>query len=215
MSRSGHRFIPRSDGQWKAHLFFNLLPPREGLGVACMKIDCNSDKVLIPQPHFNKTCLWTVKDFEWTRNELWSSKPLKFRVVYFHVMNLSSIQLLSHVWLFGTPWPTAHQASLSITNSRSLPKLMCIELMIILCHALLLRPSFFPSIRAFSNKSALHIRWPKYWSLSFTISLPMNIQDWSPLGCTGWISLQSKGLSKVFSNTTVQKHQFFSTQLSL
>ena len=84
---------------------------------------------------------------------------------------------------------------------------------LILCHPLLL-PSIFPSIRVFSNESALRIRWPKYWSFSFNI-LPMNTQDWSPLGWTGWISLQSKGLSRVFSNTTVQKHQFFSTQLSL
>ena len=70
-----------------------------------------------------------------------------------------------------------------------------------------------PSIRVFSNESTLCMRCPKYWSFSFSIS-PMNTQDWSPLGWTGWISLQSKGLSRVFSNTTVQKHQFFGTQLS-
>ena len=70
------------------------------------------------------------------------------------------------------------------------------------------------SIRVFSNESVLHIRLSKYWSFSFSIALPMNIQDWFPLGLTGWISLQSKGLSRIF-NTTVQKHQFFSTQLSL
>ena len=79
----------------------------------------------------------------------------------------------------------------------------------------LLPPSIFPSIRVFSNESALRIRWPKYWSFSSTSDLPMNTQDWSPLGWTGWISLQSKGLSRVFSNTTVQKHQFFCTQPSL
>ena len=71
------------------------------------------------------------------------------------------------------------------------------------------------SIRVFSNESALHIRWPKYWISASTSVLPMNTQDWSPLGWTDWISLQSKGLSRVFSNTTVQKHQFFGTQLSL
>ena len=71
---------------------------------------------------------------------------------------------------------------------------------------LLLLPSLFPSIRVFSSESVLHIRWPKYWSFSFSISPSMNIQDWFPLGWTGWISLQSKGLSRVFSNTTVQKH---------
>ena len=125
----------------------------------------------------------------------------------------------SHVRLFATPWTTACQASLSITNSRSLPKLTSIELVmpsnhLILCHPPLRLPSIFPSIRVFSNEAALRIRWPKYWSFSFNISPSMNTQDWSPLGWTGWISLQSKGLSRVF-NTTVQKHQFFSVQLSL
>ena len=129
----------------------------------------------------------------------------------------SSVQLLSHVWFFATPWTTAHQASLSITNSRSPPKLMSIGLVmpsnhLILCRPLLLLPSIFPSIRVFSNESALCIRWPKYWSFSFNIS-PMNTQDWSLLGWTGWISLQSKGLSRVFSNTTVQKQQFFGIYL--
>ena len=69
--------------------------------------------------------------------------------------------------------------------------------------------------RGLSNESALHIRWPKYWSFSFSISPSNEHQDWSPLGWTGWISLQSKGLSRVFFNTTVQKHQFFDTKLSL
>ena len=76
-------------------------------------------------------------------------------------------------------------------------------------------PSIFPSIRVFSNESVLHIRWPKYWGFSFSISPSNEHPDWSPLGWTGWISLQSKGLSRVFSNTTAQKHQFFGTQLSL
>ena len=89
--------------------------------------------------------------------------------------NISSVQLLSRVWLFVTPWTAAPQASLSITNSRSLPKLMCIESVVpsnhlILCCPLLLLPSIFPIIRVFSNESALHIRWPKYWSFSFNIS---------------------------------------------
>ena len=86
---------------------------------------------------------------------------------------------------------------------------------LILCHPLLFPPSIFPSIRVFSNKSGLSIRCPKYWSFSFNISPSMNIQDRFPLGWTGWISLQSKGLSRVFSNTTVQKHQLFYPQLSL
>ena len=88
---------------------------------------------------------------------------------------LSSVQLLSHVWLFVTPWTAARQASLSITNSWSLPTLMSIESVMpsnhfILCCPLLFLPSIFPSIRVFSNKSALHIRWPKYWSFSFNIT---------------------------------------------
>ena len=88
---------------------------------------------------------------------------------------INSVQLLSHFWFFATPWTTAHQASLSITNSQSPPKSMSIESMmpsshLILCRSLLLLPSIFPSITVFSNESALHIRWPKYWSVSFSIS---------------------------------------------
>ena len=127
---------------------------------------------------------------------------------------ISSVQSLSHVWLFATPWIAALQASLSITNTQSLLKLMSIESVmpsnhLILCHPLLLLPSFFPSIRIFSNESVRHIRWPKYWSFSFSIS-PSNVYS----GLISFrISLLSKGLSRVLSNTTVQKHQFFGTQL--
>ena len=90
-------------------------------------------------------------------------------------VQFSSVPLLSHVWLFAIPWTTAHQASLSITNSQSPPKPMSIESvmpsnLLIFCHPLLLLPSILPSIRVFSNKSALHIRWPNYWSFSFNIS---------------------------------------------
>ena len=135
-------------------------------------------------------------------------------------MQFSSVQSLSRVRLFATPWTAARQASLSITNSRSLLKLMSIESVmpsnhLILCCPLLLPPSIFPSTRAFSSESVLHIRWPKYWSFSFRSVLSMSTQDCFPLGWTGWFSLQSKGLSRVFSNTTVQKHQFFGAQLSL
>ena len=127
---------------------------------------------------------------------------------------LSSVQSLSHGRLFMTPWTAACQAFLSIVNSQSLFKLMTIELVmpsnhLILCRPLLLLPSIFPSISVFSNESVLHIRWPKYWSFN------MNIQDWFSLGLTALISLQFKGLSRVFSNTTVQKHHFFSIQSSL
>ena len=135
------------------------------------------------------------------------------------LLKITSVQLLSRVGLFVTPWTTECRASLSITNSRSSPKLMSIESVmpsnhLILCCPLLLLSSIFPSIRVFSLESGLHIRWSKYWSFSFNISPSVNAQDWSPLGWIGWISLQSKGLSRVFSNTTVQKHQFC-TQLSL
>ena len=123
----------------------------------------------------------------------------------------SSIQLLSRVSL--QPHGLQSQASLSITNSRSLLKLVSIASVLppnhlILCHPLPLPPSIFPSIRVFSNESILHIRWPKYWSFNIGASasvFPMNTQDWFPLGWTVWISLQSKGLSRVFSNTTIQK----------
>ena len=106
---------------------------------------------------------------------------MKFQLhpfILFSVANLLvqfiSVQSLSRVWLFATPWTTAHQASLSITNSQSPPKPMFIELVmpsnhLILCHPLLHLPSICPSIKVFSNESALHIRWPKYWSFSFSI----------------------------------------------
>ena len=130
------------------------------------------------------------------------------------------VQLLSHVQLFVTPWWTAaHQGSLSFTISQSLLKLMSIESVIpsnhlILCQPLLL-PSVFPSIRVFSDESTLHIRWPKYWSFSFSIS-PSNEYSGLISFRIDWFDLlQSKGLSRVFSNSTVRKHQFFGAQPSL
>ena len=109
-----------------------------------------------------------------------------------------TIQLLSRVWLFATQWPAAHQASLSFTVSRSMLKLMSIESVmpsnhLVLCCPLFLLPSILPSIRVFSNESTLLIRWPKYYSFSIS---PSNEYP-------GLISLQSKGLSRVFYNTTV------------
>ena len=138
-------------------------------------------------------------------------------------LSLSSVQSLSCVQLFATPWITACQASLSITNSQSLPKLLSIESVMPsnhLCHLLLLLPSIFPNIRVFSSESALHIRWPKDWSFSFTSVLPMNTQNWSPLGWTGWISLQSKRRSKSLLQhhsskaSVLQCSAFFIVQLS-
>ena len=127
--------------------------------------------------------------------------------------------MLSHVRLFATSWTAAHQASLSITNSQSLLKLMSIELVmpsshLILCRPLLLQPSIFPSIRGFSSESFLHIRWPKYWSFSFSIS-PSNEYSGLISFTMDWLDLLAvRGTLKVFSNTTVQKHQFFGAQLS-
>ena len=133
---------------------------------------------------------------------------------------LSSVQLLSHVWFFVTPWTAADHVFLSITKSCSLLKLRSIKLVMpsnhpILCHPLLFLPSIFSSIWVFSNESVLHIRWPKYWNSASASVLPMNIQCLYPLQLTGLISLQFKRLLRVFSNTTGQKHQFFSGQLSL
>ena len=129
------------------------------------------------------------------------------------------MQSPSHVRLFATLWTAALQASLSITNSLSLLKLMSIESVmpcnhLTLCHPLLLLPSIFPSSRVFSNESVLHIRWPKYWSFSFSIS-PSNEYSGLISFRMDWFDLESKGFSRVFSNTAVQKHQFFGTQLCL
>ena len=133
---------------------------------------------------------------------------LDFVVLLFPVPAWSvshSVQWLSHVWLFATPWTAAHQASLSLTNSRSLLKLMSIELVmssnhLILCHPLLLPPSIFPSIRVFSNESVLCNSGQSIGVLASASVLPMNIQDWFPLGWTGWLSLQSKGLSSLLQH---------------
>ena len=139
-----------------------------------------------------------------------------FHIGFFHLVVV--VQSLSRVWLFVTPWTAAQQASLSYAISLSLLKLMSTELLMPSNH-LIFWPhlhivlSMFPSIRVFSNASALHIRWPKYWSSASV--LPMNIQGWFPLGLTGLISLLSKGLSRVFSSTTIWKHQFFGAQPSL
>ena len=147
-----------------------------------------------------------------------------FKSIYFPVMHLKAlpfvtivvVQSLSSVWLCATPWTAARQASLFFTKSRSLLKLMSIESVIvsnchILGHPLLLLPTIFPNIRVFSSELTLSIRWPKHWSFCFSSS-PSSEYSWLiSLGLTGGISLLSKGLSRVFSNTTVQKHQFFVT----
>ena len=134
--------------------------------------------------------------------------------------HLSSAELLSRVSLFVTPWTAACQASLSITNSRSLLILMSIKLVmpsnhLTLCCPLLLPPSIFPSIRVFSNESSLHIKWPKNWGFSFNIS-PSNEHSGLISFRMYWLDLLAvQGTPRVFSNTTVQKHQFSCTQPSL
>ena len=131
-----------------------------------------------------------------------------------------SVQSLSHLWLFATPWTAACQASLYITKAWSLTKLMSIESVVppnhlILCRPLLLLPSIFPSIRVFSNESVLRIRWPKYWSFNFSIS-PSNEYSGLISFRMDWLDLLAvQETLRALSNTTVQKHQFFSTQLSL
>ena len=132
----------------------------------------------------------------------------------------SSVQSLSCVRLFATPWIAARQVSLSITKSQSLLKLMSIESVIPsnhlnLCHPLLLPPSIFPSIRVSSNELVLHIRWPEYWNFSFSISPSNEYSRLISFRMDWLISPQSKGLLRVFSSITVQKHQIFSAQLSL
>ena len=136
------------------------------------------------------------------------------------MLQFSSAQLLSHLQLLMTPWTAAHQASLSITNSQSLLKFMSIGRW---CH-----PTISSSVIPFSSclqsfPASGSFPMSQFFALggqSIGVSasasvLPMNTQEWSPWGWTGWISLLSKGLSRVFSNTTVQKHQFFGSQLSL
>ena len=118
----------------------------------------------------------------------------RFYLVCLQWKQFSSVQLLSRVRLFVIPWTAAGQASLSITNSWSLPKLMSIESVmpsnhLTLCHPLLLLPPIFPSISVFSNESALCIRWPKYWSFSFNISPCNEYSGLFPLGWSGWIPL--------------------------
>ena len=133
--------------------------------------------------------------------------------------SLSSVQSLSHVWLFATPWIAAHQVPLSITNSRSLPKLMPIELVMPFSHLSSVVPLSFCPQSLPASESFLMSQLFAWDGQSVGVSalasvLPMNTQDLSPLGWTGWISLLCKVLSRVFSNTTVQRHQFFSAQLS-
>ena len=144
---------------------------------------------------------------------------LVFRSQTVHIP-ISSVQSLSHVRLFATPQTAGRQASLSITNFQILPKLMSIELVMSSNHLILVIPfsshlQSFPASGSFQMSQLFTSCGQSIGVSASTSVLPMNTQDWSPLEWTSMISLKSKGLSKVLSNTTVQKHQFFGTQLSL
>ena len=195
------------------HNCTNLHASKEMLQILQFRLQqCMNQEISYVQAVFRKS--WGARDqncqYPWDHRK---SKRIPEK-------RISSVQLLSHVRLFATSWAVARQASLSITNSWSPPKPMSIVLVMLsnhltLCCPLLLLFSIFPSMRFFSNESTLQSRGQSIGVSASTSVLPMNTQDWSPLGWTGWISLQSKGLSRVFSNTTVQKHQFFSTHLPL
>ena len=169
------------------------------------------------------TEIWIMYLFKFIYILLWFYVCHTWEGLPWHKMtykkNSSSVQSLSHVRLFATPWITARQASLSITNSWSSLKLMSIESVmppshLILCCPLLLLLPIPLSIRVFSNESTLCMRWPKYWSFSFS-TIPSNEHPGLISFRTDWLDLlQSQGLSRVFSNTTVQKHQFFGAQPS-
>ena len=155
---------------------------------------------------------------------MWNTQSLTTNVCGLYELNGSkipmSLSLFIRVQLFATPWTAAHQASLSFTISWSLLKLMSIESVMPFNHLVLCLP-FSSCLQSFPASGSFLMSWPfasgsQSIGVSASVSvLLMNIQDWFPLGLTGLISLQSKGLSRVFSNTTVQKHKFFSIQPSL
>ena len=154
-----------------------------------------------------------------TKSQTWLSNWTKMSFRQVHYLKMKTVQFSRSVMSnSATPWTAEHQASLSITNSRSLLELISIESVmpsnhLILCHPLLLLPSIFPASQSF-QMSQFFASGGQSIGVSASV-LPMNIQDWFPSGWTSWIALLSKGPSRVFSNTTVQKHQFFSVQLSL
>ena len=152
-------------------------------------------------------------------SQVWKLEYSLRNSVKINLYHCKSVQSLSRVWLSVTPWTAASWASLSITNYWSFLKLMCFESVmpsnhLILCYPLLLLPSIFPSIRVFSNESVLLIKWPKCWSFSISPSneysgLISFRMDWLDL-----LAVQGT-LKRVFSNSTISKHQFFSAQPSL
>ena len=171
-----------------------------------------SGQPLLPSP-LSTALPWTTVNYLWVFSDISQTNPCLFWIQF------SSVQSLSRVLLSVTPWTSARQASLSITNSWSLLKLMPIESVMpsAISSSVIPFSSCPQSLPASGSfpMSQLFAWGGQSTGVSVSASvLPMNTQDWSPLGWTGWISLQSKGLSRVFSNTIVQKHQIFSTQLS-
>ena len=166
----------------------------------------------------NQRASWWSERGEW-KNWLKAQHSEKWNHgIWSH--QFSSVQSLSHVQLFATLWIAAHQASLSITISRSSLRLTSIESVmpssnLILYGPLILLPPIPPSIRVFSNDQLFSWGGQSIGASALSSFLPKKSQGWSPSEWTGWISLQSKGLARVFSNTTVQKHQFFCAQISL
>ena len=164
--------------------------------------------------------LWGGPSWPSTAVRNWRPWPINTRKNAQHHSLFSSVQSLSRVWLFATPWIAACQASRSITSSRSLLKLMPIKLVmpsshLILCHPFFSCPQSLPASGSFPMSQLFTWGGQRIGVSASTSVIPINTQDWSPLGWTGWISLQSKGLPRVFSNTTAQKYQFFGIQPSL
>ena len=176
--------------------------------------------------------IWATEPFRKSYTLVWwnglvgflmQSSFFKTQSGYLTIFQFSSVQSVSHVRLFVTPWTAARQASLSITNFLSLPKLMSIEWVmpsnhLILCHPLLLLPSIFPSIKVFLNESALCIRWPKYWSSSFNIS-PSNEYSGLISFRIDWLDLLAvQGTLKILIHSSkesiLQRSAFFIVQLS-
>ena len=182
---------------------------------------------------------WQVGDaagwyHRWTLRAVWKQISLFFKEIpsfFFlclrliewglsHIIKDQSVQSFSHGQLFATPWTAVRQASLFITNSWSLLKLMSIESVmpsnhLVLCHPFLLPPSVFPSISAFSNNSALHVRWPKYWSFSFSISPSKEYSRLISFGIDWFDLLTVQGTLKSLLQHHSSKASFFGAQLSL
>ena len=197
--------LPATLRLWKVSTFLTAWPPSPSSQQSCVLLESlTSSSAISQKAHLMRLGLARLSIFCLIQSQL---------------IQFSSVQSLSCVWLFATPWIAARQASMSITNSWSSPKLMSIKSVmpsshLILCRPLLLLPPIPPSISVFQWVSS---SWGGQSTgvSALTSFLPKISQGWSPSEWTGWISLQSKGLSRVFSNTRVQKHQFFGTQLTL